>query len=71
MQCVLVELEGAWIDFTAREEIDGAFFILNFNVLIIADEEASLCQFEYVLDVTDRADNLACCHVLYVGAAAD
>ena len=71
MQSVLVELEGAWIDFTAREEIDWAFFILNFNVLVVADEEASLRQFEYVLDVANRADDLARGHVLYVGAAAD
>ena len=71
MQSVLVELEGAWIDFTAREEIDRAFFILNFNVLIVADEEASLCQFKDVLDVTDWTDDLARGHVLYVGTAAD
>ena len=71
MKGVLVQLERTWIYLTTREEIYRTLVVFHLYILIIADEESSLCQFKNVLDVTNWADDLACGHVLYVRSTAD
>ena len=56
---VFVELEGVQVDLAARKEVDGPFIVLNFYVLVIAHEEASLRQLENVLFIANGADDLA------------
>lgn len=71
MQRVFVQLESGWIDLVRWEEVDRALFILDLDVFVIANEEASFRQFEYVLDVTDRANHLARSNILNVFAASN
>ena len=59
MQRIFVQLESARVDFAAREEVDRAFLVLDFNELVVAHQEASLGQFENVFHIAHRADELA------------
>ena len=68
---VFVELESGRIDLAAGEEVDGALLVLHLYVLVVADEEARLSEFEDVLDVAHRADHLAGGHVLIVHTVGD
>ena len=71
MESVLVELEGGRIYLAAGEGVDGALLVLHLYVLVVADEEACLCEFEDMLDVAHRTDYLAGGHVLVVHAVGD
>lgn len=71
MKSVFVELEGAWVNLTAREEIYRALLVLHLDVLVVADEESGLCQLEYVFNVTDWTYYLTCSHILDVSPTSD
>ena len=71
MQSVFVQLESAWVHFTTWEEIHRAFFILYFNVLIIAHQKSSFRQFENMLDVTHWANHLTGSDILNVCPAGN
>ena len=66
MQRVLIKLKCAWVDLRARKEIHRAFFILHFDVLVIANKIASLSQFKNVFHIANWTNYLTSGYVLDV-----